>query len=181
MDIKEKMQYEVVLTAKGRPEDVVIISAFPGTGKTYHRDNHPYSVIDSDSSSFSWNEDGNRNPDFPQNYIRNIKEEMYCDKTFIIFVSSHKVVRDALVDEGIHFLLVFPERDLKEEYLERFRSRGNKDAFVDLLEKNWDVWMDEMEAQTGCEIARLSSGKFLSDFLLDGDRIDEAIKNNRSR
>jgi len=152
----------------------VIISAFPGTGKTYYQGKNPSSVIDSDSSHFSWDKDGNRNSDFPQNYIKHIKEKKE-EMATIIFVSSHKVVRDALIENDLPFLLIFPERELKEEYLERFRSRGNNDAFVELLEKNWDAWMDEMESLTGCEIVRLKSGEFLGDFLNNLDRIDEAI------
>ena len=31
-----------------------IISAFPGTGKSYYHKNHPETTLDSDSSFFSW-------------------------------------------------------------------------------------------------------------------------------
>lgn len=153
----------------------ILISAFPGTGKTYFRDQYPATTLDSDSSQFSWDKDGNRNPDFPQNYIQHIKEKLQKGVGLIIFVSSHKVVRDALLENNIHFLLIFPERELKEEYLKRFRDRGSDNAFVDLLKKNWDVWMDDMESQIGCEVVRLKSGEFLGELILNIERIDEAI------
>ena len=38
-----------------------IISAFPGTGKSYYHKNHPNTTLDSDSSQFSWLYDGDGN------------------------------------------------------------------------------------------------------------------------
>lgn len=62
--------------------------------------------LDSDSSNFSWvkDENGNntkeRNPEFPKNYIEHIKSNI--GKVDVIFVSSHKVVREAL--ECYHYV-----------------------------------------------------------------------------
>ena len=59
-----------------------IISAFPGVGKTYYHERNKEISIDSDSSHFSWvkDENGNntkeRNPEFPNNYINHIKENI---------------------------------------------------------------------------------------------------------
>lgn len=66
-------------------KETTIISGFPGIGKSYFFRNQEYNnrtVLDSDSSEFSWvkDENGNntkeRNPDFPSNYIDHIKENM---------------------------------------------------------------------------------------------------------
>ncbi len=140
-----------------------IISAFPGTGKSYFHRNSDSKVLDSDSSQYSWIEEGVRNPDFPNNYIAHIKGNI-GDADFIL-VSSHEVVRTALVTEGIEYTLVFPEISLKEEYVERFRQRGSPQAFVDLLEKNWDSWITELEKQSGCTHVKLKQGQYLSDIL----------------
>ena len=60
--------------------DTIIISAFPACGKTYFFQNHSEETIDSDSSLFNWiiGEDGlkTRNPNFPNNYIQHIKEQL---------------------------------------------------------------------------------------------------------
>jgi hypothetical protein len=79
-------------------------------------------------------------------------------------------VRDALVKKGIPFVLVYPNRDLKDEYIQRYKDRGNNDAFVGLLEKNWDTWMDEMDAmgpQEGQSLykVKLASGQYLTDVI----------------
>jgi hypothetical protein len=59
--------------------------------------------------------------------------------------------------------LVYPNRDIKDEYIQRYKDRGNNDAFVDLLDKNWDNWMDEMDNQEGCYKVKLNSGQYLTD------------------
>lgn len=123
-----------------------IISAFPGTGKTFYHNKYKETTLDSDSSNFSWviNEDGNkvRNPDFPKNYIKHIKENI--GKYEFIFVSSHKEVREALLDECIFFYLVYPDENRKEEFIKRYINRGNDDNFIKLVLNNWDNWMKEI-------------------------------------
>ena len=132
-----------------------IISAFPGTGKTYCHNQHQ-STLDSDSSKFD-------KKDFPANYIRHIKANIGSVKT--IFVSSHKEVRDALIKEELDFIIVYPHYTLKEEYLGRYRSRGSLSVFVQLLDGNWTEWITEMVNQEGCQHIVLKSNQFISDIL----------------
>lgn len=131
-----------------------IVSAFPGVGKTTYHKNNPETTLDSDSSGFSWviDEHGNktRNPSFPQNYINHIKENI--GKYKYIFVSSHKEVRDALLDNCIFFYLVYPVNSRKEEFIQRYRDRGNDENFIKLVKTNWENWMDEFYwMDEGCE------------------------------
>ena len=135
-----------------------VYSAFPGTGKTTYFNNTYKNVLDSDSSKFD-------KADFPSNYIEHIKRNLEDDTVEKIMVSSHKDVRDALVSDNIPFVLIYPEKDLKDEYLQRYKDRGNNDAFVDLLDKNWDNWMDEMDNQDASYRIRLKSGQYMSDVI----------------
>ena len=140
-----------------------IISAFPGTGKSYcHKNNK--NTLDSDSSQFSWISKGVRHPDFPSNYIEHIKENV--GKVEIIFVSSHKVVRDALFDSGLHYTLVYPGRKLKNEYLNRFRARGNDSGFIKMIDEKWDEFLTELENQEFCNHNVLLAGQYMSDILM---------------
>jgi len=153
--------------------DIKVISGFPGVGKTYCKQNSSLSILDSDSSKFSWMENryiekGIKNPNFPQNYIDHIKGCLKVNKADIIFVSSHKIVRCALVNNNINFILVFPERNLKKEYIRRFEDRDSDQEFIDMIDNNWDSFIDEMENQNGCEIVKLKFGEFLSDYLNKG-------------
>ena len=141
-----------------------VISAFPGTGKSYFHQNSNLDILDSDSSEYSWISKGVRNPDFPDNYMAHIKGKI--GSADIILVSSHEVVREALVNEGIEFTLVFPERSLKREYIERFRQRGSPETFIDILSKNWDSWITQLQEQSGCTQVQLQQGKYLSDWLI---------------
>jgi len=137
--------------------DTMIISAFPGCGKShYFRNNKDKIVLDSDSSTFD-------KSDFPRNYIEHIKSNI--GKTDTIMVSSHKEVRDALVENGIFFTLVYPEPSIREEYVQRYIDRGSPESFVKLLTTNWDSWISELEEQRGCDKIKLKKGQYLSDVI----------------
>jgi hypothetical protein len=137
-----------------------IISAFPGTGKSVYFQKNPQKTLDSDSSNWSWTHEGTnrvRHPDFPSNYISHIKENM--GRYDVILVSSHAEVREALLDNKIFFYLVYPGSTRKEEFLERYRNRGNPDRFIQLVSDNWDNWMKEVEKpQHGYEFIRMTHG-----------------------
>ena len=80
-------------------------------------------------------------------------------------VSSHKEVRDALVENGIEFTLVYPDKSIKDEYIQRYIDRGSPDSFINLLTKNWELWIDELDNQIGCDKIKLKEGEYLSDVL----------------
>jgi hypothetical protein len=143
---------------KYKPMRTKVYSAFPGVGKTTYFNNTEKNVLDSDSSKFDKRE-------FPANYIDHIKRNVTNDSVDKILVSSHKDVRDALHKEGIPFVLVYPEMELKDEYIQRYKERGNNDAFVKLLEQNWENWIDEMDNQKGCYRVKLGSGQYLVDVI----------------
>ena len=152
IDLKNKL----IMTTK-------VYSAFPGVGKTTYFNTTDRNVLDSDSSKFD-------KKHFPANYIEHIERNIQDPKVDKILVSSHKDVRDALLKKGIPFVLVYPNREIKDEYIQRYKDRGNNDAFVDLLEKNWDNWMDEMdqmEAPQGQTLykVKLGPGQYLADVI----------------
>jgi len=134
-----------------------IISAFPGTGKTYYFESHGRKMsLDSDSSKFD-------KAYFPGNYIQHIKD--YIGFLDIIFVSSHKEVRDALYEAGLHYILVYPHSSLAEEYRQRYIDRYSSQNFVDMIKQNWDDWHNELINQKGCIHVILPEFTYISDFL----------------
>ena len=136
----------------------ILISAFPGTGKSHLFRTSKKKVLDSDSSTFD-------KKDFPRNYIEHIKNNI--GKVDIILISSHKDVRDALVKEGLFFYLVFPNINLKEEYLNRYKERGSPEKFIELISNNWESWIKELQEQRNCVHYELQSGEFISDLNLN--------------
>ena len=131
-----------------------IYSGFPGVGKTHFCEQ--YGCSDSDSSKFD-------KDNFPGNYIRHIK-----GLDGIVFVSSHREVREALVAEGMWFTLIYPHIELKMEYLERYLRRGSEDAFIQLLDANWETWLEELMSQRYCDHIVLAKNQFVSDVVKAG-------------
>ena len=148
----------------------LLCSAFPGTGKTYFYEASDKLVLDSDSSKFDKGY-------FPENYIQHIKDN--ASRADVICISSHKEVRDALVENGLEFKLIYPDRSLKEHYIDRYKQRGSPSEFIDLVETNWDNWMDEMENQGGCEHIVLQKDQFVSDVM--GKFVKKSENAERSR
>ena len=71
----------------------LLISAFPGTGKTYSYENSNKIILDSDSSKFDKN-------DFPNNYINHIKEnlDVYIQK-------STQIIADSKIDHSAYAMV----------------------------------------------------------------------------
>lgn len=149
-----------------------IYSVFPACGKTWlceHQEDYDLKILDSDSSSFSWiraNGIKERNPDFPNNYIKHIKENI--GKYDYIFVSSHASVRGALDKEGINFTVVYPKQSCEAEWVGRCYIRdknGESGCNPEAMYENWDKWILEC-VETGCEHEEivLSAGEHLSDY-----------------
>lgn len=139
----------------------LIISGFPGVGKSSLVAKNP-DALDSDSSMYTWyvGEDGEkvRNPLFPENYIEHIKQNI--GEVPVILVSTHKDVRDALVENEIPFTLVYPHRSLKDEYVERYISRESPEPLINAIKDNWDIWIDDLE-KSPCDRLELQRGEFL--------------------
>lgn len=139
-----------------------LICAFPGTGKSYLAKQYPWRMLDYDSSRFSWrtNSEGvkERNPDFPNNYIKHIKSLMEANRYEVIFVSSHSEVRQALKENGIFFTLVYPRLQDKSKYIKRYSDRGNTEDFIKSVSRNWRTWILTLQAEIdGCENIELQS------------------------
>ena len=142
----------------------IVVSGFPGVGKSYYvnygegNDYMPQGfAIDSDSSTFN-------KSNFPKNYIEHIKKNI--GKVKIIFVSSHKEVRDALVKNNIDFTLAYPNIDLKNEYIKRYKKRGSDDGFINFISDNWDEFISDLRYQKGCKHLVLKEKEFLYKTLL---------------
>src|SRR5689334_21983108 len=108
------------------PKRAVIVSGFPGIGKTSLFQNpNDRNIVDSDSTPYSWKDAGKRerNPDWPANYIADLESKVVGKDA--VLVSTHKEVRDALVATGLPFTLVYPSLEMKDEYIQRYIDRGS--------------------------------------------------------
>lgn len=133
-----------------------LISAFPGTGKSYLFKNSDKKVLDSDSSKFD-------KKYFPDNYIQHIKDNI--NDVDYILISSHEVVRKALDDNNLKFILVYPDITLKDEYLKRYKERGSDKKFIDILDKNWEDWIKQLDKQKCFKRIVLKKDEYLTDYV----------------
>lgn len=157
----------------------IIISAFPGMGKSYTA-NHlsQYKMFDLESSNYSWIEIDNkkiRNPVFPQNYIKTIKNLIFQNLYQIIFISSHKIVRQQLQKNKIQYYFIYPDISLKEEYIKRFKQRGNNQNFIEQLKKNWELWINQIQNEKSDKKYCYKTKVLESDFYLTKLFRDERI------
>ena len=149
----------------------LIVLGFPAVGKSFFtKNNKSFKCIDLDSSDFSWIKDDNgnntkeRNPEFPTNYVKHIRENE--TKYNIIFVSTHEVVREAISKEDFNMLAVIPLVFERVCWLQRMRDRGDNERFVKLIDSNWDKWLGEIyEWIDNYEIPNIAlrENQFLSD------------------
>ncbi|AGS82033.1 putative AAA family ATPase [Pseudomonas phage PaBG] len=146
------------LAATAAGKGPVIISGFPGIGKSALC--HLKGLVCSDSDSSQFPKD-----DFPNNYIAHIRE--IAPKNDVTLVSSHFEVRDELEEQGFDFILVYPTADQKDDYMLRYLNRGSPKAFLDLMYTNWDKFLESCAKQQGCVHVVLQPGQYLSDVIDD--------------
>lgn len=145
----------------------LLCAGFPAVGKSHLYNHSKLKVLDSDSSKFD-------KTFFPKNYIDHIKANL--GKVDIILISSHEVVREALVKEGLRFTLVYPNIDLKKEFIERYKQRGSPESFIKLVSDNWTEWITQLQNQNGCKKIELSTGQYLSDALWKSYNIGDTVR-----
>lgn len=146
--------------------NTIVIAGFPGVGKSYlYNLRKDLKILDSDSSKYSWISPGVRNSNFPDNYMIHIEENL--GKADIILTSTHDVVRRALDQHKIKFYLVYPSSDLLNEYVERYKRRGNDVAFITLMQDKWNIFIDECKnfKSSYCTKIELQKSQHLKDIL----------------
>lgn len=150
----------------------IVISGFNGIGKSYLYDNG-WDVLDIDSKGYEWLTDEKgimkRNPEFPENFIKGIKDNM--GKVEYIFVPSNIEVRDALKENHISYYNIYPDYNLKHEYIKRYEDRGNTETFIRLMDKKYRGLVKSMHDDVNLnKVILKKEGMYLEDAL---DSIEE--------
>ena len=134
-------------------EKVKVIAGFPGIGKSnFVEHNKELKIKDSDSSE--WDK-----KDFPDNYLNYI--ENIIKDGYTILCSTHKDVRDGLEERNIDYILVYPEENLKEEYIKRYSDRGSPEKFVEMMNDKWEEFIESCDESSPYERIRLKKGQYL--------------------
>jgi len=148
----------------------VVICAQVGTGQGDLADDPKLKAKELLPAEFLWRRpdatclDGlTPNPQWPQNY---------CDVAItlrgsanIVLMSSHPVVVQEMVNRGENVILVYPNESQEADYRERLNKLIKKTPVVESLMSNFQKWVAEARAQTGCRHIVLERGQYLSDVL----------------
>ena len=134
----------------------IVISAFPGCGKTtaYSALKNKCKVLDMESSFYD-------KTNFPCNYISALKENM--ENYDIIFVSTHEKVRKKLKEENIEYILYYPSIERKDEMISLYKERGSENTFIELMREHFEHFLASVENDdnTDNKICLKNEGEFI--------------------
>jgi len=168
----------------------IVIAGFAGLGKTTLERKYK-KVIDVESSYFKWLNDGlenltaeqrkglpNRklNPNFPQNYINEIKKLMKSNRILLVYIGNE--VRKKLEEENIEFMIALPTPDSKEILIERLRKRGNPPEFIQGFSERFDE-IEEKYKNIKQKKIYVNKDEFLEDALKREHLLDEIELKNK--
>lgn len=166
----------------------ILIMAYMGTGKT-ELENRYDNVVDFDFQDYKYIYDesirhlpleerkGNtslrtENPNYPNNFLTDavklLKEGKIVISPFIdhVFKAYDESSMKSKV-EDLRIILVFPEKDNFEEYVNRFKQRGNGEEFIARREKEFPSLVSLFEQAQDYEKIVVKKGQFLEDVLLE--------------
>ena len=133
----------------------LIISSFPGTGKTHFCEKYEGCGIELECWEYS------KSDNFPNNIVLDIKS--FIGKIKYIFISTNNIVLDKLIKEEIGFQIYYPSPDQKEDYMNRYVKRKSPYDFIGVMYVHWDDWLDVASKYGGTV---LKQGEHLSDKIL---------------
>ncbi len=166
----------------------ILIMAYMGTGKT-ELENKYENIVDFDFQDYRYVYDESirhlpleqrkgsanlrsNNPDYPKNFLEDaikllnegkIVVSPFIDHVFKAYASSEFQSRL----DNTRIILVCPERENFNEYIDRFRQRGNSEEFIERRTNEFPDLMDLFESATQYERIVVPKGKFLSQVLED--------------
>lgn len=133
----------------------MIYSVFAGMGSTYLANNyHRYVDLESSDYQWIWDEDSGdvegrkgtdnkvKNPEFPKNYVTEAIE--LSEEGNVVLISAQPEVLNLLKEYGADFITVAPGRDLRDEYIERYKNRGNNPKFIEFMKDNFHNFSDDL-------------------------------------
>ena len=68
------------------------------------------------------------NPNWPQNYIDEVVR--IKDNYDVVFVCDRVEILSLMISQNIDFLIAMPHKNLKCDYIERAKQRGNNEKFL---------------------------------------------------
>lgn len=151
----------------------IFVYAFTATGKSTVAKKYS-NVIDMESTVYKYlgveKEDETLkstarklNREWPQNYFKALKEVK--DKYDYILISDD-ICNKFLKENNFEYWWVYPRKELKDEYLDRCKKRGNNQEFISWYSKLWEEWiLNCKNDKFASNHIELKSNQYLEDVL----------------
>lgn len=164
----------------------ILVLAYPGSGKTELEKQYE-NVVDFEHQDFRYVYDESirhlplelrkgstdlrkDNPEWPENFLTNALKEL--DEGKIVVSPFVKTVYDAYNSEyfkekakDVKTILVCPRLNEFEDYIERFKRRGNSDNFIARRKSEIAAVIELFENARDCQKIVLESGQYLAEAL----------------
>ena len=134
----------------------ILYAAFPGTGKTHVCDQTDINAIEIEY--WKYKDEG-----LQKEFIEDVKKQI--GNVDYIFLSTEPDGLKLLQEQGIDITLVYPENELRNEYLDRFINRDSPYDFIGTFMKYWNTWINELKEQKSCKHIILKSDEYLQNVL----------------
>ncbi|MCA5014576.1 MULTISPECIES: hypothetical protein [unclassified Enterococcus] len=157
----------------------MLLFAFSGMGKTTLAQDDP-NIIDLETLKYEWIYDDiaknwhdealkgrddirKRNPDFPKNYVDFLEKQ--TEQETIFLCPTNELVIDELIARGYSYTAIYPTKEaFNKYYIDRFKLRGNSEAFTDILSTNFDDYIRTIRKGSNMNI-EINNNIYLKDVL----------------
>lgn len=98
-------------------------------------------------------------------YYWAIKYLLYYCSEIPIVIPTIDLILNFLEADQIPYTLIYPEKNLKDEYEKRYRNRGNTEEFLDIFIGQWKFRIEKLEKKNSPLVKHivLREGQYLSD------------------
>lgn len=138
-------------------KNTTICAAFCGTGKTYICEKTNLNAVEIEY--WKYKDQGSSHE-----YVEDIKK--HFGTVDYIFISTDPEGLKLLHEHKFSITLVYPEIELRNEYLDRYIDRDSPHDFIGAFMKHWNQWINELKEQTYCNHIVLRKGEFLENVLI---------------
>lgn len=135
----------------------VIISGFSNIGKSYLIKNKNINCIDFDTCYFKKID----------NWVNIYVECVLAlkEKYDYVLITTYGEVLNELNKRNIEYYLVYPKRELKEEYRNRAIKRGSDKDFIEGFFSRWDTHIDDCIKNKNKNKIVLNENEYLNDVI----------------
>jgi len=146
----------------------VIVSGFPGVGKTFITQNHDteLKILDAEKECIDFFNSKN----FNNEYISFLLKSIYDFD--IIFIPYFQTLIESLLLHDVNCIIIYPCETLKTDYIKRFKKRGDCQEFLELVNQNWEIRQYEVNELSKNKQLKFLKLKKTNSFLLINDLLN---------